>query len=695
VSGITRIAAGGDHTLALRSDAAVLAWGSNGLGQLGDGTQQGRSIAGAVSALTGVREISAGYYFSTALKTDGTVWSWGYNYGGQLGQGLNDVTVATTPAQIAGLPPIQSISSGGSHTLAVTTTGTVWGWGATARANSATAARSIAMRPSRSRTLGHHRCRRRRDAFARAARRRNRLLVGPQLFRRVGRRDQQRPRHPAQVPGLSGVVAIGAGGAFSFAVKADGTVYAWGANWGSQLGDGSGLSQASPVLVPVLRNITAISGGGGGGLALKSDGTVYSWGDNIDGRVGDGTLVTRDTPVVVVGEDGEGTLEGNDWYLDLNPVIRKTIPADLVPVFLVVTQTGSGEITAKLQFRGADIGSTSSVFVFALAPPSVVRGAVAKDARFSWKARGAPKDAPIQCQLAQLNAQGQLTSVSAASLQAYASGVLSAQGQAVKVLSGVSTASIGGATFYVGYGSNGNAMLVNGTTRSVVSVPAGVSCQPQAAADGLVVQPARGWPRLLDRGARQPPLHRRVPLRRRRPRHLEFRRRHDLARRLLLHVGFPRRLGRTDAYRPYRLPGLNTLGPITLAFSDGTHGTMFWPGGATPIERQPFEPNGLTTPPQANLPESGWWWNPQESGRGFFLEWQRASWISPATCTTRPAIPRGTSRSSRLQIRSRSAATGGRSREGSRLAVSTVRPPAPATTRARWRSSSPAPPARP
>jgi hypothetical protein len=73
---------------------------------------------------------------------------------------------------------------------------------------------------------------------------------------------------------------------------------------------------------------------------------------------------------------------------------------------------------------------------------------------------------------------------------------------------------------------------------------------------------------------------------------------------------------------PYRLPGLSTVGPVTLAFSDDTHGTMFWPGGSTPIERQPFVPSGLTADPQPNLPESGWWWNPQESGRGFFIEWQ-------------------------------------------------------------------------
>src|SRR5206468_1469563 len=85
-------------------------------------------------------------------------------------------------------------------------------------------------------------------------------------------------------------------------------------------------------------------------------------------RVGDGTFATRGTPVLVVREEGAGTLEGNDWFLDLQPSIAKTIPADKVPIFLVVTANASGAVTATLQFRGQDIGTTGSVFAFAVAP---------------------------------------------------------------------------------------------------------------------------------------------------------------------------------------------------------------------------------------------------------------------------------------------------------------------------------------
>ena len=63
-------------------------------------------------------------------------------------------------------------------------------------------------------------------------------------------------------------------------------------------------------------------------------------------------------------------------------------------------------------------------------------------------------------------------------------------------------------------------------------------------------------------------------------------------------------------------PSIADAGAITLRFTDPTHGTLTWPGGSVPIERQPF---GLG---DAEFQPTGWWWNPAESGRGFSLEVQ-------------------------------------------------------------------------
>ena len=81
------------------------------MGQLGDATQTGRSTPGPVNALSGVRDVAAGYYFSLALKNDGTVWSWGYNFGGLLGLGNEDNVFV--PTQVPGLAGIVAIAAAG------------------------------------------------------------------------------------------------------------------------------------------------------------------------------------------------------------------------------------------------------------------------------------------------------------------------------------------------------------------------------------------------------------------------------------------------------------------------------------------------------------------------------------------------------------------------------------------------------
>jgi hypothetical protein len=228
----------------------------------------------------------------------------------------------------------------------------------------------------------------------------------------------------------------------------------------------------------------------------------------------------------------------------------------------------------------------------------------------------------VSCALAQLNAQGQLVAVSAASLQAYVSGVLSAQAQSVSILNGVPPANIAGATFYVGYGANGSAMLVNGTTRSVVSVPGSLSCKPAAPQTGWWFNPAEGG-RGFSIDARGKRLFMAAF-------HYDangsatwnFAGGATSLDGSLFTADFLGASGGQTLTGSYKLPGLAAVGPITFAFSDASHGTMIWPGGTVAIERQAFVPNGLTAPSQAGLPESGWWWNPAESGRGFFMEWQ-------------------------------------------------------------------------
>jgi alpha-tubulin suppressor-like RCC1 family protein len=502
LSGVTAISAGGYHVVAILADRTLRAWGSSYRGRLGNGTDEGTLVPVAVSNLGNVTRVSAGLSHTLAVRADGTVWGWGENDFGQLGDGTT--TDRSVPVQVAGVLNAVAVAAGPQHSLALLTDGTVMAWG--------------------------------------------RNYEG-----QLGDGNEPMRLNPTRVNGLPPATTIVAGRDFSVALSA-GSVWAWGVNYNGGIGCRSCDGRSGPVRIAGIERVTSISTFAFHVLAMRDDGAVYSWGGGTLGELGNGTLVDREYPVVVLHEGGTGSVAGNDWFLDLLPAIPSQIPADDIPSFLVVASTVASKVVADIRYRAQDVGTSASTFVFALAPATIVRGAVLKDAdpRFALKARDAQgKAGEVQCALAQLNAQGQLVAVSAASLQAYVSGVLSAQTQSVNVLNSI-TPDVKGATFFVGYGPNGNAMLTNGTTRGVVTSCRGRELQAAGAADRLVVQPCRGWARLLHRGARQSHLLRRVPLRGRWARNVELRRRHHVARRLALLLRLPRRFGRAVADR--RLP---------------------------------------------------------------------------------------------------------------------------------------------
>jgi alpha-tubulin suppressor-like RCC1 family protein len=139
LTGVAAIAGGGYYTVALKQEGTVWAWGDNSSGQLGDGTTTSHSTpvqvlgAGGIGLLTGVKAIAAAFGYTVALKQDGTVWAWGYNGDGELGDGTE--TGYSTPVQVVGpggigfLTGVTAIAVGLDHTVALKQDGTVWTWG--------------------------------------------------------------------------------------------------------------------------------------------------------------------------------------------------------------------------------------------------------------------------------------------------------------------------------------------------------------------------------------------------------------------------------------------------------------------------------------------------------------------------------------------------------------------------------------
>jgi alpha-tubulin suppressor-like RCC1 family protein len=256
LAGITKVAAGDYHSLALKSDGTVWAWGYGGFGALGDGTGATRLSPVQVTGLTGVTAIATGRIHSMALKSDGTVWCWGRNYSGELGD--NTTTQSNAPVQVKGpdgigvLTGVTAIAGGFLNGVALKSDGTVWAWG-----------------DNREGQLGDNTI--------------------------TDRSAPVQVKGPGGVGTLNGVTRIAGNDGFAVALKSDGTVWTWGWNGSGGLGDGTIISSPAPVQVKgpdgigTISDVAEISGGNDYALAVKTDGSLWAWGGSTYGQIGNGT----------------------------------------------------------------------------------------------------------------------------------------------------------------------------------------------------------------------------------------------------------------------------------------------------------------------------------------------------------------------------------------------------------------------
>jgi alpha-tubulin suppressor-like RCC1 family protein len=309
-SNVTAICAGGLYSFILKSDESLWGMGYNNFGQLGDGTQNSTNrpeqiASGNITAIATAHDFSGGY--SLFISNNGSVWAMGYNQYGQFGNG--NYTSSNSPQQT--VPSnVTAVAAGQRHSLFLKSDGSLWAVGDDFYGQLGNGI--FTLRTNMPAQIVPN------NVTAIAAGQNHSLFLksdgslwamGQNIYGQLGEGPTNSVNLPEQIV-ASNVTAIAAGYNHSMFIKNDGSLWVMGYNFAGQLGDGTTNNSVLPEQI-VPSGVTAIAGGLGHSLFIKSDGSLWGMGYNADGELGDGTFNNTNRPEqILAGVFGYNMISG-------------------------------------------------------------------------------------------------------------------------------------------------------------------------------------------------------------------------------------------------------------------------------------------------------------------------------------------------------------------------------------------------
>lgn len=296
LSKVVALATGDWHSLALKSNGNVIAWGDNLDGQ-----------CNIPKGLNNITAIAAGGNHSLALKADGSIVAWGRNFDGQC----------NVPKD---LKNVIAIAAGSFHSMALKSDGSIAAWGRNSDGQCDVPKdlnNVIAIAAGESHSLA---------------------LKSDGTVIAWGLNNYNQCNVPED---LSDIVAIAAGGFHSLALNSDGKVMDWGIRDEDLNNDGRYKLPPS-----VQNDVVAIAAGQWQSLALKSDGNVIAWGDNgygqciIPKKLNLGVTTVLQNIFLTIGQK-TATVNGKIKTMDVEPYIDANTGKNMVPLRFVSEALGA------------------------------------------------------------------------------------------------------------------------------------------------------------------------------------------------------------------------------------------------------------------------------------------------------------------------------------------------------------------